>query len=186
MTIRTVCRSAVLLSVVALLLSAGSAAPAGAAPQSPEYPLTDLLTVSQIKLEGAATSRDEAIREAGQILVDSGAVKPEFVDAMVDQEKLTSTYMGNFLAVPHGTKEAKDSINTPALSVVRYEEPIDWDGNEVRFAVGIAGYEGGHLDILSKVAIIFNDTDEVDKLVAAGSAQEVYDLLSSVNEDDDD
>ena len=30
--------------------------------------------------------------------------------------------------------------------------------------MGIAGYEGGHMDILSKVAILFSDTDEVDKL----------------------
>ena len=183
---RTACRSVVLLSVVALLLSAGPSAQAVAAPQSPEYPLADLLTVSQIKLEGAATSRDEAIRETGQILVDSGAVKPEFVDAMVEQEKLTSTYIGNFLAVPHGTNEAKDSINAPALSVVRFKEPIDWDGKEVLFAVGLAGYEDGLLEILGQIAIIFSDTDEVDKLVAAGSAQEVYDLLNSVNEDDDD
>ncbi len=61
--------------------------------------------------------------------------------------------------------------------------PIDWDGNEVRFVIGIAGYEGGHLEILGKVAIIFSDTDEVDKLIAAGSAQELYDLLNAVNED---
>ena len=67
--------------------------------------------------------------------------------------------------------------------MVRYDQPIDWDGNEVRFAVGIAGHEGGHLEILGKIAIIFSDTDEVDKLIAAGSAEEVYDLLNAVNEE---
>ena len=67
--------------------------------------------------------------------------------------------------------------------MVRYDDPIDWDGNEVRFAVGIAGYQGGHLEILGKIAIIFSDTDEVDKLIAARSAQEIYDLLNAVNEE---
>ena len=143
----------------------------------------DILTASQIKTPGTATNKDEAIREAGQILVDSGAVGPEYIDAMFEREKSVSTYMGNFLAIPHGTNEAKDSIKASALSVVRYENPIDWDGNEVRFAIGIAGYEGGHLEILGKVAIVFSDMDEVDKLVAAGSAQELYDLLNAVNED---
>jgi mannitol PTS system EIIA component len=139
--------------------------------------------VSQIKVPGTATSKDEAIREAGQILVDTGAVTPAYVDAMFEREKSVSTYMGNYLAIPHGTNEAKDEITASALSVVRYDSPIDWDGNETRFVVGIAGYEGGHLEILGKIAVIFSDTDEVDKMIAAGSAEEVFALLNAVNEE---
>ncbi len=145
--------------------------------------MSDILTVSQVKVPGTATSKDDAIREAGQILVEAGAVTPAYIDAMFEREKSVSTYMGNFLAIPHGTNEAKDAIRTSALSVVRYDSPIDWDGNEVRFAVGIAGVNNGHLEILGKIAVIFSDTDEVDKMIAAGSAQEVYDLLNAVNED---
>jgi mannitol PTS system EIIA component len=91
--------------------------------------------------------------------------------------------MGNFLAIPHGTNEAKDSISRSAISVVRYDQPIDWNGNDVRFAVGIAGVENGHLEILGKIAIVFSDSDEVDKLLAAGSAEELYELLQAVNDD---
>jgi PTS system mannitol-specific IIA component len=147
--------------------------------------MSDILTRASVKAPGTATSKDDAIREAGQLLVDSGAVTPEYVDAMFEREKSVSTYMGNYLAIPHGTNEAKDTITRSALSVVRYDEPIDWDGNEVRFAVGIAGVNNGHLAILNKIAIVFSDTDEVDKLVAAGSADELYTLLHAVNEGDD-
>ena len=145
--------------------------------------MSDILTVSQIKVPGTATSKDDAIREAGQILVDAGAVTAAYVDAMYEREKSVSTYMGNFLAIPHGTNEAKDEITASALSVVRYDPPIDWDGNEVRFAVGIAGLNNGHLEILGKIAVIFSDMDEVDKMIAAGSAEEVFDLLNAVNEE---
>jgi len=145
--------------------------------------MSDILSVSQIKVPGTATSKDEAIREAGQILVDTGAVTPAYVDAMFEREKSVSTYMGNYLAIPHGTNEAKDEITASALSVVRYDPLIDWDGNETRFVVGIAGYEGGHLEILGKIAVIFSDTDEVDKMIAAGSAEEVFALLNAVNEE---
>jgi PTS system mannitol-specific IIA component len=147
--------------------------------------MSDILSRSSVKAPGTATSKDDAIREAGQLLVDSGAVTPEYVDAMFEREKSVSTYMGNYLAIPHGTNEAKDTITRSALSVVRYDEPIDWDGNEVRFAIGIAGVNNGHLAILNKIAIVFSDTDEVDKLVAAGSADELYTLLHAVNEGDD-
>ena len=144
--------------------------------------MSDVLTPSHIKVPGTARSKDDAIREAGQLLVDSGAVSHAYVDAMFEREKSVSTYMGNYLAIPHGTNESKESIKRSALSVVRYPEPIDWDGNEVLFALGIAGYQGGHMDILSRIALVFSDTDEVDKLVAARSAQEIYDLLNAVNE----
>jgi len=145
--------------------------------------MSDILTLSQIKVPGTARSKDESIREAGEILVEAGAVTPAYVDAMFEREKSISTYMGNYLAIPHGTNESKESIKQSALSVIRYDPPIDWDGNEVRFAVGIAGHEGGHLPILSKIAVIFSDTDEVDKLIAAGSAQEMFELLNAVNEE---
>ena len=145
--------------------------------------MSDVLTQSHIKVPGAARSKDDAIREAGQLLVDAGAVSPAYVDAMFEREKSVSTYMGNYLAIPHGTNEAKDTISRSAISVVRYDEPIDWNGNEVRFAVGIAGVENGHLEILGKIAIVFSDSDEVQKLLAAGSADELYQLLSAVNVD---
>ena len=145
--------------------------------------MSDILTLNQIKVPGTATTKDEAIAEAGQILVDAGAVTGEYVDAMYEREKSVSTFMGNFLAIPHGTNEAKDAIKASALSVVRYDTPIDWDGNEVRFAVGIAGLNNGHLEILGKIAVIFSDMDEVEKMIAAGSADEVYALLNAVNEE---
>jgi PTS system mannitol-specific IIA component len=145
--------------------------------------MSDILTLAQIKVPGTATSKDDAIREAGQLLVDAGAVQPGYVDAMFEREKSVSTYMGNLLAIPHGTNEAKDTITRSALSVVRYDRPIDWDGNDVRFAVGVAGVENGHLEILGKIAIVFSDTDEVDKLLAAGSAEELHRLLHAVNQD---
>jgi mannitol PTS system EIIA component len=145
--------------------------------------MSDVLTPSHIKVPGEARSKEDAIREAGQLLVDSGAVSPAYVDAMFDRERSVSTYMGNFLAIPHGTNEAKDTISRSAISVVRYDQPIDWGGNEVRFAVGIAGVENGHLEILGKIAIVFSDSDEVEKLLGAGSADELYELLQAVNDD---
>lgn len=141
-----------------------------------------VLELAQIDVRGSATTLDEAIDEAGRILVASGAVTPEYVSFMHDRERLVSTYMGNYLAIPHGTNEGKDTVLSSALSFVRYAEPIDWDGNEVRFVVGIAGKENGHLEILSKIALIFSEEDEVQKLLDAETAEAVLALLGDVNE----
>jgi PTS system mannitol-specific IIA component len=144
--------------------------------------MTDnILTPENVVAVGTATTKDEAIREAGGLLVAAGAVKPEYVDAMLEREASVSTYMGNYLAIPHGTNEAKDAITRSALSLVRYGNPIDWGGEEVRFAVGIAGLNNEHLEILSKIAIVFSDEDEVQKLLDAADANELFTLLEEVN-----
>ena len=141
-----------------------------------------ILSSGAVRTADAAVGRDDAIRAAGAILVEVGAVDAAYVDAMLEREGSVSTYMGNYLAIPHGTNEAKDTIRKSGLSFIRYAEPIDWDGDEVRFVVGIAGIDNEHLEILSKIAIIFSDEDEVEKLLALGSAEELYAALSDVNE----
>lgn len=140
-----------------------------------------VLGIEQIRIDGRARDKAAAIAEAAQILEESGAVTADYLPAMLEREKVVSTYMGNYLAIPHGTNEAKDAILRSSLSLVRYDEPIDWDGNEVRFVIGIAGRENEHLSILSKIAIIFSEDDEVERLLAAGSRRELLDLLGDVN-----
>lgn len=139
--------------------------------------MTDVLSLDRIKLSGDARTRDDAIREVGALLVDAGAVTQAYADAMFDRETSVSTYMGNLLAIPHGTNEAKDGILSSALAFVRYDELIDWDGNPVRFVVGIAGKGDDHLGILSGIAIAFSDEATVAKMTAASTPQEIVDLI---------
>jgi PTS system mannitol-specific IIA component len=142
----------------------------------------DVLELDRISLSGTARTRDDAIREVGAQLLAAGAVQPAYLDAMFDRENTVSTYMGNYLAIPHGTNEAKDTILASALAIVRYDQPLDWDGNEVRFVIGIAGRNNEHLGILSKIALVFSEDDEVAKLLAARTPEELYALLGDVNE----
>ena len=139
--------------------------------------MTNVLELDRIKLHGEARTRDDAIREVGSMLVASGSVTQDYADAMFDREASVSTYMGNYLAIPHGTNEAKDGILNSALAIVRYDSPIDWDGNPVRFAIGIAGKGDDHLGILSGIAIAFSDEATVEKLLAASTPGEIAELI---------
>jgi PTS system mannitol-specific IIA component len=143
--------------------------------------MSQILEPRNVIAAGTAGTRDEAIREAGALLVESGAVDDDYVASMFEREASVSTFMGNGLAIPHGTNDAKESILRSALSLVRYDNPIDWNGQPVRFAVAIAGLNNEHLEILSKIAIVFSDEDEVQKLIDAGSAEEIFALLEEVN-----
>jgi PTS system mannitol-specific IIA component len=141
----------------------------------------NVLELAQINLHGTATTPAEAIDEAGAILVKTRAVTDDYPSFMHAREVLVSTYMGNFLAIPHGTNEGKDTVLASALSFVRYDQPIDWNGNPVRFVVGIAGKDGGHMEVLSNVALVFSDEEQVDRLLVAETPEEVLEILGDVN-----
>lgn len=149
-----------------------------AAENEAERTADDVLPLDSIVLAGTASSAEGAIDEAGALLVAADAVEPAYVDAMHEREKSVSTYMGNGLAIPHGTNEAKTAIRRTGISFVRYPEPIDWNGKPAEFVVGIAGLGNDHMALLTKIAHVFLDKDEVARLRAATSADEVRAVLS--------
>ncbi|MDN3936276.1 PTS mannitol transporter subunit IICBA [Arthrobacter sp. YD4] len=166
-------------------VAAGTAAPAGTATAPAEAGTaapSDILVAGSVVLQGSATTRDGAIDEAGRLLLDRGAVDSGYLDAMHEREESVSTYMGSYLAIPHGTNAAKDHIMKSAVSVVRYPEGIDWNGKEVKFVVGVAGVNNEHLQILSSIAKVFTNKAQVAQLEAATTVDEVLDLLGKVND----
>jgi PTS system mannitol-specific IIC component len=140
----------------------------------------DVLSSGAIVLGGTARSRDDAITEAGRLLVESGAVEASYVDAMHTREQSVSTHMGNGLAIPHGTNEAKGSILRTAISFVRYDEPVDWNGKPAEFVLGIAGAGDDHLALLSRIAEVFTDAEAVERLRAARTPDDVLATLDAV------
>lgn len=141
-----------------------------------------VLSIGQVRIHSGSATQDEALQEATDILVAAGAVTPVYVDAMRQREETVSTFMGNGLAIPHGTNETKAAILDSGLSVVRYDGGVDWAGENATFVIGIAGRGDEHLEILSQIAILFSDEDDVAKLNAAETPDQLYALLSAVNE----
>ncbi|KKI89201.1 PTS mannitol transporter subunit IIA [Bacillus sp. SA1-12] len=141
-----------------------------------------ILNEANILLNQKLANKIEAIKATGQILVDRGYVKEEYIDAMFQREELSSTYMGNFIAIPHGTEDAKTAVIESGLSVIQVPEGVDFGGgNIVKILIGIAGKGDEHLEILSKIAIVCSEEENVEKLVQAGSKEEILQLLSEVN-----
>jgi PTS system mannitol-specific IIC component len=153
-----------------------------ATPAAPEAAASsgDVLVRQSIVLGGAARTRDDAITEAGNLLVAAGAVDAAYVDAMHEREQSVSTAMGNSLAIPHGTNEAKVLIRHTAISFVRYDQPLDWNGKPTEFVLGIAGAGDDHLALLSRIAETFTDQEAVTRLREATTPDEVRAVLDVV------
>ncbi|MBU7594616.1 MULTISPECIES: PTS sugar transporter subunit IIA [Bacillaceae] len=141
-----------------------------------------ILNEENILLNQQFDNKTDAIKATGQILVDKGYVEASYIDAMMQREELSSTYMGNFVAIPHGTEDAKSAVLNSGLSVIQVPGGVDFGGgNIVKFLIGIAGKGDEHLEILSKIAIVLSEEENVEKLVQAQSKEEIIELLSEVN-----
>ena len=135
-----------------------------------------LLYPENVKVGCKADTKENVIRQVGQMLVDSGYVNPSYVDAMVKREESFSTYMGNELALPHGVEEAKKEIKASGIAVMIFPEGTDWGGETVKVVVGIAGVGEEHLQILSVIAEQALEEGNMERIIN-GSAQEVYEIL---------
>src|SRR3546814_7269043 len=90
----------------------------------------EVLSIGQVRIHSGSATREEAMKEAADILEAAGAVTGAYFDAMQQREETVSTYMGNELAIPHGTNETKQEILASGLSVVRYDGGVDWRSEE--------------------------------------------------------
>ena len=140
-----------------------------------------ILAPASVRLGLASMTKADAIRLCGQVLVEAGAATPEYIDGMFAREEQVSTYLGEGVAIPHGTNEAKSLISSSSISVVRYPGGIDWNGNPVKFVLGIAGAGDDHLALLGQIAEVFMDTDRVAQLESAGTVSEVLAVLGAVS-----
>lgn len=140
-----------------------------------------LLYPENVKVGCKADTKENVIRQVGQMLVDSGYVNPSYVDAMVKREESFSTYMGNELALPHGVEEAKKEIKASGIAVMVFPEGTDWGGETVKVVVGIAGVGEEHLQILSVIAEQALEEGKMERIIN-GSAQEVYEILKGGND----
>lgn len=143
--------------------------------------MSDILKIDNIRLSAISKTKEEAIKEAGAILIQQGYAQKGYIEKMFDRENIVSTYMGNLLAIPHGTDDSKKTVTESGLVVLLYDNPINWDGNDVRVVIGIAGKNEEHIEILSKIAIVCSELENVENLLQLNNREDVLRFFSEVN-----
>jgi mannitol/fructose-specific phosphotransferase system IIA component len=125
-----------------------------------------ILSKERISLQASAIDKAEAIRKAGELLVSSGCVLPEYIDGMLKREESMSTSLGNGVAIPHGVYENRDHILQTGISVLQLIEPVDWDeGEKVYMVIGIAASADEHVGVLSNLADVIDNEESLAELL---------------------
>lgn len=139
------------------------------------------LSQQNIFLGLTAKNKEEAIRFAGQKLVDNGYVTPTYIEAMLEREKLTSTYLGESIAVPHGTIESKDDVIKTGIVFCQYPAGVqfgDEEDDKAKIVIGIAAHNNEHLDVIAKLTNALDDETIIAKLATTNNIEEVLVILS--------
>ena len=125
----------------------------------------------------APATKEEIIREIGQIFLDGGYTTDKYTQAMLDKEETFNTAIGNNVAIPHGIESMRGEIKNTGLVIMTFPEGIDWgDGETVKLVIGIAAVGDEHMDVLQKIAQACEDEEAVDAILAK-STDDVYEMF---------
>ncbi|KFC80302.1 MULTISPECIES: fused PTS fructose transporter subunit IIA/HPr protein [Buttiauxella] len=136
------------------------------------------LSVQDIHPGASAGNKEEAIRQVAAALAQAGNVSIGYVEGMLARELQTSTYLGNGIAIPHGTTDTRDLVLKTGVQVFQFPQGIEWgEGQTAYVAIGIAASSDEHLGLLRQLTHVLSDDDVAEQLKTATSAEELRALL---------
>ncbi|MGL0949884.1 fused PTS fructose transporter subunit IIA/HPr protein [Vibrio vulnificus] len=137
------------------------------------------LTSSDITLQQSADNKLDAIKSIAAALTAKGLVEQGYVEGMLNREAQNSTFLGNGIAIPHGTTDTRDLVQNTGVAVHHFPHGVDWgDGNKVYLAIGIAAKSDEHLGILKQLTKVLSADGVETRLQHATTEQEIIALLN--------
>ena len=157
---------------------------AAAEPAPAEEKKRTVMTADCVMLGLQPVSKEDAIRAAGRLLVEQGCVDEQYIDAMLEREKLVTTYMGMGIAIPHGTTEQKARVKKSGIVMLQYPEGVDFGDEKAQLIFGIAGVGDEHLDLLSNICTALEDETVLNNLKTTGDVSYVLKCLEFHDDQD--
>ncbi|HGM5418926.1 TPA: fused PTS fructose transporter subunit IIA/HPr protein [Serratia liquefaciens] len=135
------------------------------------------LSQQDIHLGATASNKQEAIRQVAAALTEAGCVSAPYVDGMLQRELQTSTYLGNGIAIPHGTTDTRDLVLNTGVQVFQFPQGIEWgEGQTAYVVIGIAARSDEHLALLRQLTHVLSDDSVAEQLAKTTSAEELRSL----------
>ena len=144
-----------------------------------------ILSEDRIQLQATAASKEDAIKQCGQLLVATGCVEPGYVDGMLAREETMSTYLGNGVAIPHGQFDNRAQIHKTGISVLQLVEGVEWEDGEIAYLIiGIAAQKDEHVSVLANLAEAIEDEDITEELISTTQKSVILDHLGKESQED--
>ena len=137
------------------------------------------LSAKNIRLNGSAANKEEAIKQVAAGLVANNHVAEGYADGMFAREQQTSTFLGNGIAIPHGTLDTRHLVQETGVQIIQFPQGVQWgDGNTAYVVIGIAAKSDEHLTLLRQLTTVLSDEDAAAELAKTQDIQTFADILS--------
>lgn len=139
------------------------------------------LTAKDIRMNAHAANKDEALAVLGGVLVEDALTTPEYLQGLKDREAQSATYLGQGIAIPHGTPASRDAIMQTGVRLVHFADGVVWndEGDVVYLAAVIAAKSDEHLQVLKQLTKVLSD-DVSDKVKSAKTPKDVLAIIQGV------
>lgn len=138
--------------------------------------IVDLLSRESILLGAAPKSKTEAIDLLIDLQVKGGKIadREEYKKGILAREAMSSTAVGEGIAIPHAKSEA---VKAPSLAAMTVPEGVDYQAmddepSNLLFMIAAPNNGDVHLEVLSRLMTLLMDEDFRAKLLAAADAGE--------------
>ena len=136
------------------------------------------LSESNIHLNANAADKQQAIEMAASALVQADNVENGYLQGMLAREQQTSTFLGNGIAIPHGTLDTRSMVKKTGVQVFQFPQGIEWgEGNIAYVVIGIAARSDEHLSLLRQLTHVLSDEDTAAKLAKITDVAEFRAIL---------
>ncbi len=137
------------------------------------------LREENVHLQAQAVNKLDAIRQAGNLLVQNGNIQPGYIDSMLGREKVANTYLGNGIAIPHGLPNDRELIIETGVSVLQVPGGVEWNpGEMVYIVVGIAAKSDEHIGVLTNLTHVLDDLATIQRLTKTTDPAEIVKQLT--------
>ncbi len=138
---------------------------------------SEVLIKKGITLGLESVSKKQAIKNIGLEMAKLGYVAGDYYNYMIEREEKSTTYIGNNVAIPHGTLEGKSKVLKTGIVVNQYTDGIDFGDEKAYILIGIAGKDNEHVDIIANIANIIANEETVMRLAKTKSIDDIYNLF---------
>ncbi|SMY32782.1 fused PTS fructose transporter subunit IIA/HPr protein [Photobacterium andalusiense] len=137
------------------------------------------LSKNDITMQQIASTKQDAIKALAADLEATGLVQTGYVNGMLAREQQNSTYLGNGIAIPHGTTDTRDLVNHTGVKIHHFPQGVPWGNDQTAYiAIGIAAKSDEHLGILNQLTKVLSADGIEDKLRHCESEQAIIALLN--------
>ncbi|MEI0486112.1 PTS sugar transporter subunit IIA [Brachyspira intermedia] len=143
----------------------------------------NILEKENIKIVDSVNDWKEAVKLSVDMLINSGIVKPEYLDSIFSNVEKIGPYilLCPEVVMPHSRPE--DGALKKGISFLKLNKPINFYDNETYLYISLSAIDSdSHIDYMQGIVRVISEDDLLQKLIKTNSIEEIFNIFNNIND----